>query len=109
MVAIFVLSSRPLPSPGQAVPDWLSHGTAWAVLAWLLARSQPARSPVGVVIVTLLVAIGYGALDEWHQSFVPGRHADAGDVLKDAVGSAIGVALHQIGRRSAPERAAPPT
>jgi len=43
-----------------------------------------------------LVAMGlgtlYGALDEIHQSFVPGRSASAFDVLVDSIGAVVGVA-----------------
>ena len=31
----------------------------------------------------------YGATDEWHQSFVPGRDADVRDLVADAVGAAL--------------------
>lgn len=39
--------------------------------------------------IALLVAIGYGAIDELHQSFVPGRDADPYDWLADSAGSLV--------------------
>jgi VanZ family protein len=39
----------------------------------------------GIVLATL-----YGFSDEWHQSFVPARTADAADLLADFCGSVVG-------------------
>jgi VanZ family protein len=91
MAVIFAASSRPLPPQAEAVPDWFSHGLAWGLLAFLVARAlEPTRLPRQVGI-TLAVAIGYGVIDEIHQSFVPGRVSDPLDVLKDAIGSLLGL------------------
>lgn len=37
----------------------------------------------------LLIAAGYAALDEFHQSFVPGRGAAARDMLLDSAGAIV--------------------
>lgn len=37
--------------------------------------------------LAVLVAAGYDAPGEWHQSFVPGRFASGGDVLLDLAGA----------------------
>ncbi|MDH3980911.1 MAG: VanZ family protein, partial [Gammaproteobacteria bacterium] len=42
--------------------------------------------------ITALTAL-YGVLDEFHQSFVPGRNADVLDVLADASGALLGAGL----------------
>jgi VanZ family protein len=34
-----------------------------------------------------------GALDEWHQMFLPGRHAGWHDLAMDVIGSLLGAAL----------------
>jgi VanZ family protein len=51
-----------------------------------------------------LVVVLAGAADEWHQSWVPGRQASGADLLADAVGAALAVALawccHRWGSRS---------
>ena len=39
------------------------------------------------------LAVLYAASDEFHQSFVPGRHASPLDVLIDAVGAGIGLTI----------------
>src|SRR5208337_5442883 len=40
-------------------------------------------------IVTLLIAVCYAGLDEWHQSFVPLREARFRDVLIDSTGALL--------------------
>jgi VanZ family protein len=44
-------------------------------------------------ILTIVVALFYGAFDELHQMFIPGRFADIYDWLADAVGSMSGVLI----------------
>jgi len=39
------------------------------------------------------IALGYGTFDEWHQSRVPGRTADALDVMMDILGALLGAAV----------------
>lgn len=43
-------------------------------------------------LAALGIAVGYAALDELHQAFVPGRGASLMDVGYDALGAAIGQA-----------------
>jgi VanZ family protein len=38
-------------------------------------------------LTTLFIAVAYAGLDEWHQSFVPLRHATPRDVAIDAIGA----------------------
>ena len=42
---------------------------------------------------TLLIAVSYAGLDEWHQSFVPLRHASSRDVAIDAFGALLAQVL----------------
>jgi VanZ family protein len=35
----------------------------------------------------------YGASDEWHQSFVPGRMVEVADWLADSIGGVIGAVV----------------
>lgn len=44
-------------------------------------------------VLTLLIALGYAGLDEWHQSFVPLREARVRDVLIDASGALLAQAF----------------
>lgn len=40
-------------------------------------------------LLTLIIAVGYAGLDEWHQSFVPLREARVRDVFIDAAGALL--------------------
>lgn len=44
-------------------------------------------------VITLLIAVGYAGLDEWHQSFVPLREARFRDVLIDSTGALMAQAI----------------
>jgi VanZ family protein len=44
-------------------------------------------------IITLLIAVTYAGLDEWHQSFVPLREARFRDVMIDAFGALLAQVL----------------
>jgi len=44
-------------------------------------------------LITLLIAVGYAGLDEWHQSFVPTREARFRDVLIDSTGALLAQVL----------------
>jgi len=75
--------------------DKLLHLVAYAVLAALAVAAFP-RARLGaigrVIAIAALLAAGYGATDEWHQSYVPGRDADPWDWAADAVGAVGGAA-----------------
>lgn len=103
---IWLLSSRPWPTAGGLVARlWLLlpqglrellpadkavHATFYAILALLWVWGLPLRQRVGAA---WLLATAWGALDEFHQSYVPGRTADLWDLLADAVGAALAVGL----------------
>jgi VanZ family protein len=42
---------------------------------------------------TFLIALAFAAVDEWHQSFVPVRHASGRDVAIDALGAVLAQVL----------------
>jgi VanZ family protein len=73
------------------VPAYAALASAWrwALEAWL--RHSSAR-----VIGAGAIASVYGVLDEWHQSFVPGRFASLTDVTLDIAGAVLGVWLAAI-------------
>jgi VanZ family protein len=43
--------------------------------------------------ITLIIAVSYAGLDEWHQSFVPMREARVRDVLIDSTGALLAQVL----------------
>ena len=46
----------------------------------------------------MLMAVGvtslYGATDEWHQSYVPGRYAEVADWVADTLGALLATVLY---------------
>jgi len=104
---IFWLSSQPsLPAP-ELFPqqDKLVHMTAYAVmglLAWhCFAHRLPNTAWLAAASITFCWL--YGASDEWHQSFVPGRNADVWDWVADSMGA--GAAVLYLWLRLKPNRA----
>jgi len=65
------------------------HLTEYFILSMLILRGIRAGEKglhLRWALVTVLIIAGYAALDEYHQSFVPGRTAAVGDVLIDTSG-----------------------
>jgi VanZ family protein len=93
MALIFAFSHQPTLGGAERIPDVLTHGTGYGMLAFLMARAmgtRAVRSPLSSLIVVAASTL-YGVTDELHQAFVPGRHCDPWDVLKDLGGSVCGV------------------
>ncbi len=97
MASIFAVSSLRLELPAALRPihgDKAIHALEYAILGYLCAqaalRSWPDRAPLRATLVGALVALAFGLSDELHQAFVPGRSADAWDLLADGVGAMIG-------------------
>lgn len=97
-VLIFLLSSRSsLPVSVGLGFDKLAHLAEYAVLGFLLAYGQ-ARAGIAVAWAVLMGASA-GALDEFYQSFVPGRMADPADWIADVLGVGAGIFLFYQFRR----------
>ncbi|MDO6388296.1 MULTISPECIES: VanZ family protein [unclassified Uliginosibacterium] len=97
LLALFAGGAQPeaaglIPAPW----DKLAHLTLFAVLALLL------RGGLGLPAwLALLIALGIGAADEFHQAGLPGRFAGLDDWLADLVGALLGLALLRLwGRRT---------
>jgi VanZ family protein len=99
---LFALSAQPplLPAPSQPslVPtDKLAHLGAYGLLAALVlyalrrGHNLPLRR---TTLLVILLGAGYGALDEYHQAFVPNRCASLGDWVADVLGVLVVAALH---------------
>ena len=113
MAAIFAVSSltpgeiaratepaRPLSSfISDAAAHTLEFGVM-AVLVYRLLRSYEVRAAPLLWIAVLAITALYGASDEFHQSFVPGRDPSWLDVASDAVGAVIGLLAAEIGART---------
>jgi VanZ family protein len=84
-----------------------AHVTEYAILAALLLRALHAGlRPLRVrhAFVAFAIAVAYAAVDEYHQSFVASRTGSPRDVLIDASGALLGVAICSwlIARRRPP-------
>jgi len=80
------------------VPDKVVHFVHFGVMALLLAHGV-GRTWWGIPMLAVPLI---GALDEWHQLYVPGRDGSVWDWVADAVGT--GVALYFYVRGTARKR-----
>ena len=109
--AIFWASSRPNPFPflprGLISHDKLLHAGAYALLGAFAAAALASRHlRLGrAIALAAVLATAYGATDEWHQSHVPNRDADPGDLAADAVGGLAGAGLAVVILRARMARA----
>jgi VanZ family protein len=74
----------------------LAHITEFAAFSIAVfhgVRGNRAGWRLNWAVYTVLIAIAYAGLDEWHQSFVPLREARARDVVIDATGALLAQAL----------------
>ncbi len=70
------------------------HVAAYAVLAILWVWTlEPIEPHVLKTALAFSASVGLGAALEWHQVRVPGRHGTMLDVVLNAVGAAVGLAL----------------
>ena len=93
MGAIFFVSSLsnpPVPTNSDKSLHWLAYLGLAVLIVRALAGGLPRRIGFGVALTTVVIAIVYGATDEVHQLFVPGRTADVFDLVADALGALVG-------------------
>jgi VanZ family protein len=96
---LFIATSIPVERlPSIGFTDKINHFIAYFILAILVnltliyqrkSRLLFERAPIATIVICLL----YGALDEVHQMFVPGRFAETLDWVADAIGAAAAVLL----------------
>ncbi|MCS7284071.1 MAG: VanZ family protein [Anaerolineae bacterium] len=103
MGLIFFLSAQPdLPHAPQPWLDIVLKKTGHAVLYGILARlylwaleGRPLSLSRPRLLALLLVLL-YGASDEVHQAFVPGRTPSLWDVLIDGIGGGLALFVRGI-------------
>lgn len=96
MALIFIASSIPdLGALPGGMSDKSGHSIGYAILGAVLLRALAGGRLRGVTwgraAAAVLLATLYGASDELHQSWVPGRSPDRLDVLADCLGAALAV------------------
>ena len=109
MAVIFFLSAQPNLDSGLGIIDLIGrkivHALTYALLCVLWWRVLRTVMPPGAALAgAFAVAVLYAVSDEYHQSFVDGRHGSAIDVAIDAVGAAVAALL--LRRRTPARRAA---
>lgn len=88
-ITIFYLSSKTFPQ-GTSTTSNLSiiyHFFAFFFLAlFLLISTLKGKLNQQIFFISIIIAILYGASDELHQYFVPGRHFSLFDILTNSAG-----------------------
>jgi len=105
MVAIYFASATPgdrLPSSSLWQHDKLIHAGVFSLLGALGAWAAAARPRRALLVLAWGwgVATLYGASDELHQAFVPGRFPDVWDLVADSLGAFAGAAVIALVLRS---------
>jgi VanZ family protein len=102
--AIIILIATSVPVVELArrgPPPWLDetvHFTLYAVLGWLVgvALSASGRRGYWTFVLALASIAAFGALDELHQRWLPGRVPTASDWAFDLAGATIGLVAGMI-------------
>jgi VanZ family protein len=98
-VLLFIATSLPVERlPSIGFTDKINHFIAYFILAILVnltliyqrkSRLLFNKAPIATIVICLF----YGALDEVHQMFVPGRFAETLDWVADVIGTVAAVLL----------------
>jgi len=101
MAVIFGASS--IPNLGElpgGISDKTGHFTGYAILGTVVVRALAGARWSGVTsraaVAAMLVSSAYGASDEFHQAFVPGRTPDVNDWLADTSGAVAAVVVIRL-------------
>ena len=108
---MFWLSSLPDLAVRQAHPailllSNLAHVPMFAALAYCVVNALAGSGRVSreQYVTAFAIAAMLAALDEWHQSFVPGRNVSMGDLLLDVAGILVALFMVRVRAASIGER-----
>jgi VanZ family protein len=92
MGVIFAFSAQPSLDSGLGLVDQIGrkliHFAEYALLCFLWWRALvTVTSADRALVLAFLLASGYAATDEYHQTFVDGRHGSTVDWLIDSAGA----------------------
>jgi len=101
MIALFTLSTLPGNDPflnSFDISDKIKHFAAYFVLGitfcmWISNKKWLARPFVCCSFIVFLCTL-FGASDEYHQTFVPGRSGDLYDLAVDCAGGITAVFVY---------------
>lgn len=98
-----VALAAPVFGPETDIVNVAAHFCEYVVLGALLfgalRLTRPESRPALLVAAAIALASAYGASDEFHQLFVPGRMCDPADWLTDTLGGALGATLAAVSQR----------
>ncbi len=98
---IILFAATSIPSdhvPSLGVSDKFKHFGAYAVLASLVYAALFIQNRYKIfkqkpALFTIIITALYGALDEIHQSFIPGRSCELMDWVADVIGILLAVII----------------
>lgn len=112
MATISYLSHQPGSGPDEITP-WLPGEIKdllhlpifglFALLLWLGIKHH-FHNMAWAFIAVLGLTTGFGALDEWHQSFIPGRTASIEDIAADLIGGMIALSVASYWQKHKPQK-----
>ncbi len=93
--AILVMTSWPSPGgiPDVTGLDKVAHFSVYAILGTLVARALLPTRALPVLTIAFIGIATFGALDELHQNWIPGRDASVADWIADISGALVGLAV----------------
>lgn len=83
----------------------LAHMAEFGILYFLYLRTIGESRLSGKIslrsasLLAFVLTVAYASLDEWHQSFVPGRSSCLRDVMVDSLGALIALVGCRFGTR----------
>ena len=102
------LTPQELPDSAFLFWDKVDHFAAFALGGWLAANalrvSRPQTSVAGAIVLAVVIVAVFGAVDEFLQTFTPGRTGDdiydwTADVLGALTGALLSLLAHDRLRR----------
>ena len=107
MAVIFLFSAQPSLDSGLGLIDQIGrkliHFAEYALLCFLCWRAlAPSTNPRRAALLAFVIASAYAMTDEYHQTFVDGRHGTPVDWLIDSAGAAAAAVWLRSRRLTAP-------
>jgi len=102
---VFFLSSLsdPIGEPPFRFFDKVAHMMEYAIFATLLFRALNGtlkrRDFFWIALLTIVITVGYGMSDEFHQAFVPTRRSEVKDLAADGFGAVMAMMIIFIKRK----------
>ncbi len=101
-LVVFLLSDRSYPEARTVVDTKVFHPVEYLTLGLFLSGAwHGLAKKLGTpwfIFAVQLSGTAYAFSDEWHQAYIPGRTSTFTDVLIDAAGVALGLAVFLLAR-----------